>query len=222
MQQEDIIKDIRTRCRMGMNGITSTSMRQKGLAYKVNFGLAIQQIKELSERYQPDKELAETLWKEDTRELKILATLLYPVAEFTEETANEWVTAIPNQEIREQVCMNLFQNLPFAGKVAIEWGGNADEDIRTTGYWLVARLYLIKKAENILPDAFNYIWNDAVSDNISLRNAALQALKHIGRQSESTADNILKKLSVYKESSDLVKQEAYNGLAFEFEYYFDK
>ncbi len=222
MQQEDIIKDIRTRCRMGMNGITSTSMRQKGLAYKVNFGLAIQQIKDLAERYQPDRELAETLWKEDTRELKILATLLYPVSEFTEETANEWVAAILNQEMREQVCMNLFQNLPFAEKMAVEWGSNADEAIRATGYWLVARLFLIKKVGNILPDAFNYIWDDAVADNISLRNAALQTLKHIGRQSEDTAGSILEKLSVYKESPDLVKQEAYNGLAFEFEYYFDK
>lgn len=220
MQQEDIIKDIRTRCRMGMNGITSTSMRQKGLSYKVNFGLAIQQIKNLAERYQPDKQLAETLWKEDTRELKILATLLYPVAEFTEETANRWVTTIPNQEIREQVCMNLFQNLPFAEKVAVEWGYNADEDIRTTGYWLVARLFLIKKIKHIAPDAFSYIWDDVVANNISLRNAALQALKHIGRQSEDTAGRILEKLSVHKESSDLVKQEAYNGLVFEFEYYF--
>jgi len=222
MQQEDIIKDIRTRCRLAMNGIASTSMRQKGLSYKVNFGLAIQQIKDLAERYQPDKQLAETLWKEDTRELKILATLLYPVSEFTEGAANEWVAAIPNQEIREQVCMNLFQKLPFAEKVAVEWGDNADEDIRTTGYWLVARLFLIKKAENIAPDAFSYIWDDVVADNISLRNAALQALKHIGRQSEDTASRILEKLSVHKESSDLVKQEAYNGLAFEFEYYFDK
>ena len=49
MQQEEIIRDIRQRCRKAMNGIASTSMRQRGISYKVNFGLNIQQIKEFGQ-----------------------------------------------------------------------------------------------------------------------------------------------------------------------------
>ena len=111
--QEDIIKDIRKRCRMAMNGIVSTNMRQRGLDYKLNFGLSVQQIKDLAKRYQPDSELAETLWADNTRELKILATLLYPTDSFTKEKAGDWGVSIPNQEIREQVCINLFQSLTY-------------------------------------------------------------------------------------------------------------
>ncbi|NDV94735.1 hypothetical protein D0T84_07355 [Dysgonomonas sp. 521] len=219
--QEEILRDIRKRCRMAMNGVASTSMRQHGLEYKVNFGLSIQQIRELSKRYQVDAGLAETLWKENTRELKILATLLYPVEPFTMEKANEWVSEIPNQEIREQVCANLFQNLSFANQLALEWGNSADTDIRATGYWLLARLFLSKKAEIVLTGRLPYIWDDIVSENISLRNASLLALKHIGRQSKETADKILQELSVYKNDKDLIKQEAFNSIAFEFDYFFE-
>ncbi|MBF0649374.1 DNA alkylation repair protein [Dysgonomonas sp. GY75] len=219
MQQEEIIRDIRQRCRKAMNGIASTSMRQRGISYKVNFGLNIQQIKELSGRYKPDAELAEILWKEDTRELKILATLLYPADDFTEVVANKWVTEIPNQEIREQLSLNLLQILPFAGKLALEWSNSKDESIRTTGYWLLARLFLIKKADKQSASDCTFIWDDVISDNMFLRNAASLALKHIGRQSKIEADIILDKLSIYKDDENLVKQEAYNSLAFEFEYY---
>jgi len=221
--QEDIVKDIRKRCRMAMNGIVSASMRQRGLDYKLNFGLSIQQIKELSKRYQPDAELSEILWKENTRELKILATLLYPVDDFLENRAVEWVTEIPNQEIREQVCVNLFQNLHYAGPIALVWANSPEEEIRTTGYWLLVRLFLTKKVEQtIFTDLLASIWDDIISENTFLRNASLLVLKHIGRQSRDIADHILQQLSVYKDDNDLIKQEVFNSIAFEFDYFFEE
>ncbi len=218
--QEDIIKDIRKRCRLAMNGVTSTSMRQRGMVYKVNFGLANQQIKDLASNYEPDINLAETIWKENTRELKILATLLYPINKFTQETAEIWVTEIPNQEIREQVCINLFQNLSYASQLVTLWGNNKNDAIRTTSYWLLARLLLTKRInEETDTNLYHFVWEDVISEDIFLRNAALLALKQIGRQSKEKADSILQKLSSYKNSTNLLEQEIYNSLEFEFEYY---
>ncbi|MBD8387986.1 DNA alkylation repair protein [Dysgonomonas sp. BGC7] len=219
---QDIIKDIRTRCRLAMNGIASTSMRQRGLVYKVNFGLMIQQIKDMAANYEPSVELAELLWKEDTRELKILATLLYPLSDFSERVANRWLKEISNQEMREQICVNLYQNLPYAGRIALEWADNLDENVRTTGYWLLVRLFLTKKADKVTSHSLDYVLGDVISNNTFLRNAALSVLKHIGRQSKDESDYIVDKLSIYKEDPDPIKQEAYNSIAFEFEYYFEK
>lgn len=220
---QGIIQDIRRKCRLAMNGIVSTSMRQRGLAYKINFGLQISQIKELASNYKPDAELATLLWKEDTRELKILATLLYPLAEFTHEEANKWVSEVSNQEIREQVSLNLFQNLPFAKELADEWGQSENQSIRATGYWLLVRLFLTKKITTEFGiETFPFIWDDVISEDTFLRNSASLVLKHIGRQSQATAKNILLKLEIYKDSEDLIKQEAYNSLAFEFEFYFEE
>lgn len=219
--QEEIIRDIRIRCRQAMNGVVSTSMRQWGLNYKVNFGLTIQQIKDISGRYTPDAQLAEALWKDNTRELKILATMLYPVEDFSEQVADKWVTEIAHQEIREQVCFNLFQELPYAEKSAMKWANNTSGSIRATGYWLLSRLLILKRIDAVDSGEFPFLWDDILSDDVSLGNAVLLLLKRIGRQSKGAASAIMYKLSAYKDSKDLHKREVYDSLDFEFGYSFE-
>lgn len=222
MTQEEIIRDIRKRCRMAMNGVASASMRGYGLNYKLNFGVSIQKIKEIASRYESDKDLAETLWLDGTRELKILATLLYPIGQFSKETANEWVSQVPNQEIREQVCVNLFQVLDFSDQIALEWINEEDENVRATGYWLIVRLLLAKKfAGTIEIDTYQYIWKDIVSENVSLRNAAVLFLKNAGKFSPTLAEKILEKVAIFKDSEDPLQKEIYDSLSFEFEFFYD-
>lgn len=219
--QEEIIKDIRKRCRMAMNGIASASMRGYGLNYKLNFGVSIQKIKEIAARYTSDKELAETLWLDGTRELKILATLLYPIDEFTIETANRWVTQIPNQEIREQICVNLLQVIDFADKLSLESINCPDENIRATGYWLLVRLLLTKKFSGTIQlDTFQHVWNDISSENVSLRNATTLFLKNAGKSAPQLADKILEKVIIFKDSEDPLLKEIYDSLFFEFDFFY--
>jgi len=215
---KDIIRDINKRCRLAMNGVVSTSMRKWGLDYKVNFGLTIQQIKDISKNYTPDVSLAEDIWHRNTRELKIMATMLYPVDLFTEEVANKWVTEIPNQEIREQICFNLFQESTYAKSIATEWVKDPDVSVRATGYWLLARLLLLKRIDSIHLESLPHIWDDIISDDISLRNAALSALKYSGRQSKESANAILNKIASFQHSERPLEQEIYNSLDFEFGY----
>lgn len=220
--QEDIIKDIRVKCRQAMNGVVSTSMRQWGLDYKVNFGLTIQQIKDIASRYEADAALSEALWSERTRELKIMATMLYPIDKYEEDTAGRWVNEIPNQEIREQLCFNLLQELPYAERIAMQWVNDKTAEVRATGYWLLTRLLVTKKGSDIDHNSLLFIREDIVSENSTLRNAALLALKRIGRQSEEKANSIIKKIVEFKNSSAPLELEAYNSLHFEFSYYFEK
>ena len=219
--QEEIIRDIRKRCRMAMNGIASASMRGYGLNYKLNFGVSIQKIKEIAARYESDRDLAETLWLDGTRELKILATLLYPVDLFTIQTANRWVAQIPNQEIREQICVNLFQTTDFADKIGLEWINSEDENVRSTGYWLIVRRLLTKTFSNTIQlDTFPYIWDDISSENTSLRNAATLFLKNAGKINPQLADQILEKVIIFKDSENPIKKEIYDSLSFEFEFFY--
>lgn len=220
---KDTIRQIRKDCRQAMNGVISGSMREYGLDYKLNFGLRIMQIKGLSEKYGTSVPLAQSLWKETTRELKILATLIYPKDKLTEADATLWASEIPNQEIREQVCMNLFQELPFARKIAFQWVEEVNEDMRTTGFWLLARLLLAKKLQSEieikeLPDS---IWSDIFSSNLFLRNAAILVLKHTARQSRMCASQISNKLKVYKDSNVALQAEAYNSIQFEIDFIWD-
>ncbi len=76
------IKDIKTQLRLSMNGAVSQSMREKGLVYKLNFGVELPRIKGIAAGYEKNHSLAQALWKEDIRECKILAGLLQPVETF--------------------------------------------------------------------------------------------------------------------------------------------
>lgn len=214
---DEIIRNIRKDCRQAMNGIVSTSMREYGLDYKLNFGLVGLQIKALAEKYGPSAQLAEALWKEATRELKILSTLVYPTEEFSKEVADRWVREIPNQEIREQICLNLLQELPNAVDLAKEWVADVNKEVRTTGYWLLGRLMLSKKLQGGLSaeSLGDYLWQDVISEDLFLRNGSSLVLKQLSRFSKEEANLILSHISSYKEDSDPLKNAIYQDVVFE-------
>lgn len=135
----------KTQLRLSMNGAVSQSMREKGLVYKLNFGVELPRIKSIASAYGKDHALAQALWKEDIRECKILAGLLQPVDSFLPEIADIWVENIRNIEIAELTCMNLFQHLPYAPAKSFHWIAAEDEYTQVCGFLTIARL-LMKKA----------------------------------------------------------------------------
>lgn len=216
---ESVIRNIRTDLRLTMNGVISTSMREKGVNYRMNFGVDMLKIKEIAGKYEPGSTLAEILWNEDVREMKILATMLYPSAFLTRETADRWVRHITNQEIREQACRNLFQELSFAHQLVNEWTRNEDEKIRTTGYWLFARLCIVR-AEVVKQVDMDLLLDDAVNDlkneSLLLRQSALNALKFFGRISRVNAQEVLQRVSGFENSENQIEKEMLDQLLFEF------
>lgn len=219
----EILKQIRTDLRLSMNGIVSTSMREKGMDYKLNFGVDILRLRQIAQKYTSGIELAEMLWKENTRELKILATMLYPPASLTAETADRWCVEIPNQEIREQACINLFQRCPDAPQMAHDWMTHADENIRITGYWLYARLCLAAPAGSAkieMSGVFLQMAEDVQCGSVFLRQAALNALKFYGRQSQAHADVVLRQVAAFEHADDCRLREIFDALRFEFTEFF--
>ena len=216
---KEIIKKIRTDLRLSMNGAVSSSMRDKGINYRMNFGVGIPRINQISEKYEQDKELAETLWSDDVRELKILATLLYPIEEFSKELAMSWIVEIKDQELREQLCKNLLQSLTYANELVEESTKNSIEHIRCTGYWLFARL-CITKAETLERINSDALLQNAISDlygqSMLLRQAALNTLKYYGRISNENATSVLQKVSHLEGSENHVEKEVLSILKFEF------
>lgn len=215
----DLIKNIRTDLRLAMNGVVSSSMRDKGVDYKMNFGVDIPRVKEIANKYDQSASLAKELWKLDVRELKILSTMLYPVDEFKEEDADKWARDIQNQEIRENLCRNLLQQLPYADKLVEKWTAEANESLRLTGFWLYVRLMLIDAdiikridASPIIKKALE----DVHSQDALMHTAALNVLKQIVRRNKNGADSIMEKIAKIATSSNPEEKEIYNNLQFEF------
>lgn len=219
---EEIIKQLRIRLRLAMDGAVAASMRKKGVAYKLNFGVTLPRLKEIAAHFTPDAALAEYLWQQDVREFKILATLLYPAARFTARRADEWVEQIKHVEIAEQFCANLMQNEPYAPACAAAWTGRADGEglVTTAGYLLYARLFMLG-ASLTDADAEAFLRNAAalLHEPFSLAaQAAANAVKRYGRQSEARASEVLKAFDPFRTSGSLREQEIYEDLKFEFDY----
>lgn len=52
MDVKEQLKDIKTQLRLSMNGVVSQSMREKGLDYKLNFGVELPRIKSIAAAYE--------------------------------------------------------------------------------------------------------------------------------------------------------------------------
>lgn len=216
-----------------MNGVISTSMRQKGMNYKLIFGVPIPEIKHIAAAHEPDAELARALWKEDVREMKILATLLFPTGSMTQEEALAWMREIPYPEIAEQCCNNLFPTVEQPDQLALKFLADKKSPFgRMCGFLLWAQLFkknlAVEKSrvEAFLAECTCTIHPDveagATASSWQEKQAAVQALKFFGRLSPINAQDAL---SVIAEDGQPETEELkayYDDLQFEFAYYEEK
>lgn len=220
MELNELLKDIKTQLRLGMNGVVSQSMREKGLVYKLNFGVELPRIKDIAANYEKDHKLAQALWKEDIREFKIMAGLLQPVETFYHEIADIWVDDIRNIEIAEMTAMNLFQHLPYAPAKAFQWIASEKEYVQVAGYLTIARL-LMKKGdmtERASSELLDQAITAALSGSYHVRNSAILAIRKFMIHSEENAFYVCRLVEGYAESEkeaermlyDIVKEEAEN------------
>ena len=193
MDLHEQLKEIKTQLRLSMNGAVSQSMREKGLIYKLNFGVELPRIKAIAGEYEKDHSLAQALWKEDIRECKILAGLLQPVDSFFPEIADIWVESIQNIEIAELTSMNLFQHLPYAPAKSFQWIADEREYVQTCGFLTIARL-LMKKGDMNERTANEFLDQAVcafISGSYHVRNAAMAAIRRFMQHSEEQSDRVI-------------------------------
>lgn len=216
-----------------MNGVISTCMRQRGMNYKLIFGVPIPEIKHIAAAHEPDAELARALWKEDVREMKILATLLFPAGSMTQEEALAWMREIPYPEIAEQCCNNLFPTVEQPDQLALKFLADKKSPFgRMCGFLLWAQLFkknlAVEKSrvEAFLAECTCTMHPDveagATESSWQEKQAAVQALKFFGRLSPANAQGCF---SVIAEDGQPETEELkayYDDLQFEFAYYEEK
>ena len=120
-QIHEKLKEIKQSFRLLMNGVASHSMRQKGVTYKINWGVPIPDLQKMAAEYGKDYELAIELWKEDIRECQVLATLIMPAEKMDEDLVEVWMERLRTQEMAELLAFNLLQYLDFAPALAYKW-----------------------------------------------------------------------------------------------------
>ena len=196
MVKNDIITDIKKELRSCMNGVASAAMRQTE-DYRVNFGVELPRLHELSKAFEPDHQLAQTLWKERVRECRILATILMPAADFDEELCDIWVEDIRTAEMAQIFALNLMRRLPYASEKAFEWIASEIPMRQVVGYYTMC--HVLRKGEmneRSAEELLDQLACDIHSEVPALQTAAVKTLQNFALQSENNAQKA-KKMSDY-------------------------
>lgn len=190
----EIVRQIKAQLRLFMNGVLSQSLREKGLQYRLIFGVELPRLREIAANYEPNHELAQVLWKEDIRECKILAAYLHPTDTFDSELADFWMESIHNTELADYVCMALFRRLPYASQKAFQWMASETRMEVYTGFRLMT--HLIAQHGTEMNDRSRDEFLDQVhtvlqGDDLLIKQAAQSALDRY----EALGGNTLKTLA---------------------------
>lgn len=180
------LKSVKKWYRLRMNGVASQSMREKGLDYKIAWGISFPDLAAYAKEQGKDRELSQELWKENIRESKILATLMMPPADMSDELADLWVTQITNQEIAEMAAMNLFRHLAGAKELALKWLSLDNDMVQICGYHTIAR---ILSGGTMLDERdINELIDQAATalggGSLAVRHAATNAIARFAMQSD--------------------------------------
>lgn len=183
--------------RLLMSGPTSQSMTQKGLGYKINWGVPFIELKKMALEYGKDYELAIELWKEDIRECKILATLIMPAEKMLPEITDIWMEQVKSQEMAEMLAFNLLQHVDYAPTIAYEWIATDKTLYEIAGFQLLARLFANGQEAN--ERGINEFLDQAAvalqGDNMGIKHAAANCVLRfadLGEEYEKIARAALK------------------------------
>jgi len=142
------VKEIKQSFRQMMDGVVASSMRQKGVEYKLNWGATLPRLKEKANEIGKNYNLAIALWKENVRECKILATMIMPADKILPEVVDVWMEQTDCQEIAEQASFNLYQYLPYAPEKAYIWMASDKELCQLCGFHIISRLFMNRQEPN--------------------------------------------------------------------------
>lgn len=137
---ENIILEIRQRLVLRMNGVVAENMKSHGIAYRLNYGVSVPELKEIASSYACDSSLAMELWKQECRECRMLAAMLYPAEKFCADMADIWISSIEYSDLADVCCKFLFQNMQDAAENAFRWIASDREMYQYCGFMTMAHL----------------------------------------------------------------------------------
>lgn len=200
-QTQEKLKAIKRSFFLRMDGTASRSMREKGLDYKINWGVSIPDLRQMATQYGKDYALAIALWKENIRECKILATMIMPPEEMLPEIVELWMEQTPSQEIAEMAAFNLYQHLDYAPVMAFQWIASDNEMEQICGYNLLSRLFMKGQEPNErgIQEFLDQALTALQSPSVSIRHAAMNSVQRfasLGDDYAQISESALKTLNL--------------------------
>lgn len=214
----EIVLEIVSKIRQLRNGDTADSMTRMGIIYPVNYGVSIPNLKQIAAQYVGNHNLAITLFEQDIRECRILASLIDDPAQVTGEQIDQWSAHFTNIEIVEQVCSNLFWRVEYSLPRSIEWCLGNDPLLIKAGLIITMRCAANREInDGVFEPFFEIIEHLPEGDEFDYGNYAVGALRQIAKRSKTFLEKAQQTSYNLSNSHCDVKAWIGNQLLFEFE-----
>jgi len=140
---------VKAQVRLHMNGAASSQMEERGIKYRVNYGVALPHLKQLAKKIPVGYELAQRLWFLQIRETMLLAALTVSEKDMTQQRCIEWGEKIDNKDLVERSAMLLWSRIDGLDEVLDKWLNEGDQYLKATAFYTIGRkLQLGRHPEN--------------------------------------------------------------------------
>jgi len=169
-------------------------MARFGIKGDKRLGISMPELRKAGKSIGKDHGLALKLWATKIPDAMILAALVDDPEKVTEQQADSWVKDLDSWDVCDQLCMNLFDRVPFAGKKIREWSKRDEEFVKRTSFALIACIawHDKKASDDMLTGFFPVIKSGATDERNYVKKAVSWALRHIGKKNLSLNKKALK------------------------------
>ena len=133
--------------RKQMNGAVADAMFYYGENYGLNYGVSLPTVREIAQAEGHDHALAEYLFKQQVRELKLAAFHIADPTLINASNSALWANGITNSELAEEAAFALLRHSPAVMEIVAEWLRSESEWVVYTAMMAAARSNAISTAE---------------------------------------------------------------------------
>lgn len=183
MKYEEVLEELKSLS----NPKAVDGMSRFGINPKNTYGVSIPNLRKLAKEIGKNHGLAQQLWSSGIHEARILAGMIDDSRLVDEKQVDKWVRDFDSWDVCDQVCMNLFDKLPFAFEKAVKLTENEEEFVRRSGFSLMACLSCHDKESlderflEFLPLIKKY----STDDRNFVKKAVNWALRQIGKRNKN-------------------------------------
>jgi len=188
------VNDIVAKLKSKANPDNLKGMARYGISTTNRLGVSIPELRKTAKELGKNHKLASQLWAKGIDETKILASMIGEEDKLTEVQCEKWVVDFNSWDVCDQVCMNLFRKMPFAGKKIKEWSKRKEEFVKRAAFSLIACVAVHYKE---MPDGefikfFSVIKKASTDERNYVKKAVSWALRNIGKKNKNLNKEVIK------------------------------
>lgn len=160
-------------------------MARFGITPAHTYGVSLPALRQLAREIGKNHALAAPLWAVDTRETRILASLVAMPKQVTRAQMEAWAGDFDYWEICDQVVSNLFCKTPLAYEQAVAWSAREETYVKRAGFVLMAQLAVKDKkaSDETLGRFLPLIEREASDPRDMVKKGVNWALRQLGKRS---------------------------------------